>query len=164
MIGPLWVNSRRFANPKGSVMSFLDHFAHPHMPNLALVGHVTQAVQVHLLTALAAFVIATIQIFGPKGTGLHRTLGWMWVILMFTVAGSSLFIHIINPHGLGGFSFIHILSGATLVALPLMVMAARRHDVKTHRKIATNLYVGALIIAGVFTFLPGRLMYQMFFG
>lgn len=145
-------------------MSFLDHFAHPHLPNLALVGQVSPVIQIHLVAALIAFVIATIQIFGPKGTGLHRTLGWIWVILMFTVAGSSLFIHLINPHGFGGFSFIHILSGLTLVALPLMVYAARRHDVKTHKKIATNLYVGALIIAGVFTFAPGRLMWQMFFG
>ncbi len=145
-------------------MSFLDHFAHPHLPNLGLVGQVPPVIQIHLLTALAAFVIATIQIVGPKGTGLHRTLGWMWVILMFTVAGSSLFIHLINPRGFGGFSFIHILSGLTLVALPLMVYAARRHDVKTHKKIATNLYVGALIVAGVFTFMPGRLMWQIFFG
>jgi len=145
-------------------MSFLDKFAHPHAPDLTPVMHVSPVIQIHLLAALMAFAIATIQIVGPKGTGLHRTLGWTWVILMFTVAASSLFIHIINPHGIGGFSFIHILSGLTLVALPLMVLAARRHDVKTHRKIATNLYVGALIIAGVFTFLPGRLMWQIFFG
>ncbi|WP_443748814.1 DUF2306 domain-containing protein [Asticcacaulis solisilvae] len=145
-------------------MSFLDHFAHPHLPNLAPAMHVSPVIQIHLLAALMAFVIATIQIFGPKGTGLHRTLGWIWVVLMFTVAGSSLFIHLINPHGPGGFSFIHILSGLVLVMLPLMVYAARRHNVNLHRRIATNLYVGALIIAGVFTFLPGRLMWQMFFG
>jgi len=27
-----------------------------------------------------------------------------------------------------------------------------------------GLYVGALLIAGAFTFLPGRLMHQIFFG
>lgn len=142
-------------------MTFLDHYAHPHLPNLALIGEVPPVIQIHLLAALAAFVIGTIQIFGPKGTGLHRILGWTWVIFMMTVAVSSLFIKIINH---GQFSFIHILSGITLVAVPLLVYAARKKDIQAHKKYATRLYVGALLVAGLFTFLPGRLMWQMVFG
>jgi uncharacterized membrane protein len=144
-----------------SRMTFLDHYAHPHLPNLALIGEVPPVIQIHLLAALAAFVIGTIQIFGPKGTGLHRILGWTWVIFMMTVAVSSLFIKIINH---GQFSFIHILSGITLVAVPVLVYAARKKDIRTHRKQAINLYIGALLVAGLFTFLPGRLMWQMVFG
>ncbi len=145
-------------------MSLTEYFAHPHLPKLFLIWQQPLVIQIHLLTAVAAFVIATVQIFGPKGTGLHRILGWSWVILMMTVAVSSLFIHIINPHGPGGFSFIHILSGLVVVMVPLMVYAARKHNVNLHKRIATNLYIGALIVAGLFTFFPGRLMWQMFFG
>ncbi len=142
-------------------MPFLEYFAHPHLPDTALIWQQSPVIQIHLLTALAAFVIATIQIFGPKGTGLHRVLGWSWVVLMFTVAFSSLFIRLINN---GAFSFIHILSGLTLFALPVLVYAARTKNINLHKRTATNLYIGALLVAGLFTFLPGRLMWKMFFG
>lgn len=141
--------------------AFFDHFAHPHWPDLTPFAEASLVIKVHLLAALVAFVIATIQIVGPKGTVPHRLMGWIWVIFMFTVAVSSFFIQLINPHG---FSFIHILSAITLIALPLMVFAARRHDVKAHKHHAIQLYVGALLIAGTFTFMPGRLMWQVFFG
>ena len=141
--------------------SFLSAYAHPHLPVLSLIGEVSPVIQIHLLAAVAAFVIGAVQIFGPKGTGMHRILGWTWIIFMVVVAGSSFFIRIINH---GSFSFIHILSGATLVAAPMIVYAARKKDIKAHKKRATRLYTGALIVAGLFTFLPGRLMWQMFFG
>jgi uncharacterized membrane protein len=142
-------------------MTLLDHYAHPHLPNIALIGQVSPVIQIHLLAALAAFAIGAVQIFGPKGTGMHRILGWTWIIFMVVVAGSSFFIKIINH---GQFSLIHILSGATLVAAPMVVYAARKKDIKAHKKYATHLYTGALLIAGLFTFLPGRLMWQMVFG
>lgn len=136
-------------------------FAHPHWPNLALIAAQPLYVQVHLYAALAAFAIGAVQIFGPKGTIPHRILGWIWVVFMFTVAASSFTIRMINP---GHLWFIHILSVATLITLPLAVYAARRHDVASHRRHMTGLFVGALIVAGVFTFLPGRLMWRIFFG
>ena len=141
--------------------SFLSAYAHPHLPVLSLIGEVSPVIQIHLLAAVAAFVIGAVQIFGPKGTGMHRILGWTWIIFMVVVAGSSFFIRVINH---GSFSFIHILSGATLIAAPMIVYAARKKDIKAHKKHATRLYTGALIVAGLFTFLPGRLMWQMFFG
>ena len=141
--------------------SLLDAFAHPHWPDLALVAAQPLVIKIHLLAALGAFAVATVQIFGPKGTLPHRLLGWIWVVFMLTVAVSSFFVRQINP---GGFSFIHILSVVTIVVLPLLVLAARRHDVKSHRRHAISLYVGALLIAGIFTFMPGRLMWHVFFG
>lgn len=143
------------------VTSFLDNYARPHWPDISVLSAVSPAIQIHLLAALIAFAVATFQILGPKGTTFHRVIGWGWVIVMFTVAVSSFFIRQINH---GTFSFIHILSGLTLIALPLLVLAARRGDIKKHRQEAYSLYIGALIIAGAFTFLPGRLMWEMFFG
>ena len=43
-------------------------------------------------------------------------------------------------------------------------MAARRHDVPGHRRAMLGLFGGALVIAGIFTFYPGRIMYEVVFG
>ncbi len=142
-------------------MQFLQYFTHPHWPTLSLIGQQPLVIQVHLMAALAAFIVGAIQILGPKGTALHRILGWGWVIFMMTVAISSLWIKLINH---GQFSFIHLFSVVTLIAAPMLVYAARTHNVKRHSGIAIRLYAGALLIAGLFTFFPGRLMYTMFFG
>jgi uncharacterized membrane protein len=80
---------------------------------------------------------------------------------MMTVAVSSLFIQLINN---GHFSYIHLLSGWTILTLPLGVAFARRHKVKPHARMMTGLFTGGLILAGLFAFFPGRLMWQVFFG
>ncbi len=64
----------------------------------------------------------------------------------------------------GSFSYIHLLSGGTALATPLGVWAARRHKVQLHRHVMTGLVIGGLIIAGGLTFIPGRLMWRVFFG
>ncbi len=38
-------------------MSPFRYFAHPHAPNLALLGHVSPVIVVHMVFALAAFAI-----------------------------------------------------------------------------------------------------------
>ena len=98
---------------------------------------------------------------GVKGNVAHRTLGWAWVLLMLTTAVSAFFIRTLNP---GHLSFIHLLAGWTVVVAPLGVFFARTHNVARHRRTMTGLFVGGLIIAGLFAFMPGRLMWQMFFG
>ena len=142
-------------------MPTLSYFAHPHAPNLALLAHVSPVIVVHMCFAIVAFAIGLIQLLGPKGTLPHRILGWTWVVMMMTVAISSFFIHAINPKG---FSLIHILSVITVCALPLGVYAAKRHNVDLHRRIMRNVFLGGLVIAGLFTFFPGRLIWQIFFG
>jgi uncharacterized membrane protein len=98
----------------------------------------------------------------PKGTIPHRLIGWSWAALMMAVAISSLFIHILRMWGL--WSPIHLLSILVLVTLPLAVLHARRQDVRRHRNAMTSLFIGALVIAGAFTFMPGRIMHAVVFG
>ena len=111
--------------------------------------------------ALSALALGTALLINVKGTAAHRTLGWVWVLLMLTAAASAFFIHSLNPNGL---SFIHILAGWTLLVAPLGVYWARTHNVARHRRTMTSLFVGGLIIAGLLAFMPGRLMWRMFFG
>ena len=119
-------------------------------------------IPVHAFAAMAAFVLGVIQFAAPKGTLPHRTIGWIWVLLMLAVAGSSFWIHKIRLWG--PWSPIHLLSIFTLVVVPLGVWRAHRHEVADHRLIMTLTFSGALVIAGLFTLLPGRIMHTVVFG
>ncbi len=132
-------------------------------PDFSLLAAAPTAIQIHVAAALTALAIGIVLLAGIKGTRLHRALGWTWVLAMGTTAVSSFFIHAINPGGPAGLSLIHLLSGWTMVGLPMAVYAARRHRVQTHRRAMTGMFVGGLIVAGLFTFLPGRLMWAIFF-
>jgi uncharacterized membrane protein len=119
-------------------------------------------IPLHAFAAMAAFALGIVQFAAPKGTLPHRTVGWIWVGLMAVVAASSFWIHEIRL--LGPWSPIHLLSIFTLIVLPIAVWRARRHRVADHRRIMIMIFVGALVIAGLFTFVPGRIMHAVFFG
>jgi uncharacterized membrane protein len=119
-------------------------------------------IQIHAFAAITAFAVGLVQLTAPKGTIPHRLIGWSWALLMLTVAVSSFFIHEIRLWG--SWSPIHLLSIFVLVTLPLAVLHARHHDVRRHRRAMTALFAGALVIAGAFTFLPGRVMHAVAFG
>ena len=120
------------------------------------------ATQIHTWAALAAFALGVVQFAAPKGTLPHRTLGWIWVALMTTVAVTAFFIHGLRV--VGPWSPIHLLAILVLVMLPLGVVRARQHRVSAHAKTMGGLFLGALLIAGLFTLLPGRVMHQVVFG
>src|SRR5947199_2506421 len=120
------------------------------------------AIVLHAMAAMTAFALGIVQFAAPKGTIPHRTVGWIWVGLMLAVALSSFLIHQIRFWG--PWSPIHLLSIFTLVALPLAIWAAHRHRVAAHRSAMISIFLGALVIAGVFTLLPGRIMHQVVFG
>jgi uncharacterized membrane protein len=131
-----------------------------HAPNLGLLAVAPIQIQIHVAAVFTALAVGTTLMLGLKGDTVHRTLGWVWVVAMTTAAISSLFIHRAN----GGFSFLHLFAGWTLIALPMAVFAARKHNVRLHSRTMTGLFVGGLLIAGAFAFMPGRLMWQMVFG
>jgi uncharacterized membrane protein len=118
--------------------------------------------QVHAFSAMTAFGLGIVQLSAPKGTLPHRTVGWIWVALMTVIAVSSFWIHELRI--IGPFSPIHLLSIFTLVMLPLAVLHAHRHRVVKHRNAMIGIFTGALVIAGLFTFLPGRIMHTVAFG
>jgi uncharacterized membrane protein len=120
------------------------------------------AIPPHAFTAMAAFVLGLVQFAAPKGTLPHRTIGWIWVLLMVAVAVSSFWIHSIRL--VGPWSPIHLLSIFTLILLPIAVWRAHTHRVADHRRMMIFIFAGALVIAGLFTLLPGRIMHQVVFG
>jgi len=119
----------------------------------------SMAVQIHITGAISAFLIGVILLMAPKGVRLHKTLGWTWVIAMSVTAVSSFFLT-----GMMGstFSPIHALSAWTMIGLPFGIAAIRRRNIREHRQSMTGMFVGGILIAGLFSFLPGRLMWQIF--
>ncbi len=130
--------------------------------SLAPLLHAAPSIQLHAFAAMAAFALGAVQLAAPKGTLPHRTLGWIWVVLMIVVAATSFWIHELRLWG--PWSPIHLLAIFTLVMLPLAVFHARRHRVVSHRNAMISIFTGALVIAGLFTFLPGRIMHAVAFG
>lgn len=130
--------------------------------SLAPLLDAAPAIPLHAFAAMSAFVLGLVQFAAPKGTLPHRTLGWIWVLLMAGVAVSSFWIHQIRL--IGPWSPIHLLSIFTLTMLPLAVWCAHRHRVADHRRIMIALFSGALVVAGLFTLLPGRIMHAVVFG
>src|SRR3982074_2585995 len=122
--------------------------------NLAPLLAAPPVIQIHAFAALGAFALGALQLAAPKGTIPHRTIGWIWAGLMLAVVVRSFFIPTIRPWG--PFSPIPLLSLFPLAMLPRAVAHARRHAIERHRRAMLRLFVGALVIAGVFTFLPGR--------
>jgi uncharacterized membrane protein len=120
------------------------------------------AIQFHAIAAMAAFGLGLVQLAAPKGTLPHRTIGWTWVALMIVVSVSAFFIHQIRLWG--PWSPIHLLAIFTLTALPLAVWHAHSHAVRKHRNVMVSLFIGALVVAGAFTLLPGRIMHDVVFG
>ena len=128
------------------------------MEHLSTLLQQRPAVFIHLVAMLGAVVLGAVLLWGRKGATAHRVLGWSWVVLMATAALSSWFIRGSGP--VFGLSWIHVLTAVVCVTLPLSVLAARRGRVAAHRSGMKQLYVGACVVAGVFTLLPGRFLGQ----
>lgn len=130
--------------------------------SLAPLLSASPVIQVHAYAAIAALVLGGVVLFRKKGDTPHKRLGKLWVGLMGVVALSSFSIWTIRL--VGPFSPIHVLSILTLVLLYKGVGYARRHQIRLHVKTMQQTYLFALIIAGLFTFLPGRIMNRVVFG
>lgn len=128
---------------------------------LAPLLEASPAIQLHAVAAITAFVLGAIVLFRRKGGAMHRTLGRAWVLLMLVVALSSFFIHTIGMWG--PWSPIHLLSIGTIASLGYGIASIRLRNVAAHRRVMQTTYVGALCIAGFFTFLPGRIMHDVVF-
>lgn len=133
----------------------------PHAPDLEFLAATSPVILVHLAFGLLALLIGAILMTGRKGARMHRILGWGWVVAVGIVASTSLFIKTLNP---GHFSLIHLLSGYVIIALPLAMAAARRHDVERHRRYMTGLFIGGFAVNLIFVLLPGRFFWNLFLG
>lgn len=131
-------------------------------------GRVPSLVWVHLATILTATALTPVMLLRGKGTRSHRKLGYVWVGAMLMTAVTSLFFNTGTRGGLGVFtgdvSPIHLLSVFVLVMVPMIVVRARRHDRAGHESAVRGMVIGALLIAGFFTFPFQRMLGAWLFG
>lgn len=119
------------------------------------------AVVIHLVTVLPALPIGLYLFAARKGDARHRWLGRVWMALMAITAVAALFIRHLND---GALSFVHIASAVTLIGIPQAILAARRGRIAEHRRHLVQMFTGALVVSGLLSFLPGRLMWFWMFG
>jgi uncharacterized membrane protein len=132
--------------------------------SLAPLLNASFAIQLHAFAAMSAFLLGLLQFAAPKGTLPHRTVGWIWVVLMLVIAISSFWIHGQGARLAGPFGPIHLLSILVLVMLPVGLWFAHKHNARGHARTMVGLFIGALIVAGLFTLAPGRIMHAAAFG
>lgn len=128
---------------------------------LSILTTAGPVITLHVLAAILAVLLGPMALYRRSRDIWHRVAGVVWVMCMLVVAISSLFIH--EARQLGAFSIIHGLSLLTLVGLSLGMWALYRGNARLHGRIMRSLYLQALILAGIFTFLPGRRMSGMIF-
>lgn len=120
---------------------------------------------IHLATVVPCFFIGGLLLLIKKGTVFHKKLGWVYFILMLFTATVTLFMSArVGPRLFNHFGYIHLFSFLTIWTIPRAYFAIKRGDIKAHKTAMILLYFGAIIIAGGFTFMPGRYLYQFFFG
>jgi len=117
------------------------------------------AVQIHLATIIPAFFLGTWLIFfSRKGASAHRVIGASYLALMTITATAAIFI----PRG--RISFFYLFVVLTYFSVFRAIWFVRKKNIHGHKRAMVGLYVGGLLIAGGLTFLPGRMMYRLFFG
>ena len=124
-------------------------------------SRVPRAVWAHLITVAIVLGLTPFVLIRRKGDRRHRQLGWLWAAAMF---GTALLSLAITPAGGRLFSPIAVLSAFVLVQVPRVVIYARAHDIARHRGNVRGLVIGALLIAGFFTFPFNRLLGHWLFG
>jgi uncharacterized membrane protein len=118
----------------------------------------------HLVTVVPCFVIGTILLLIRKGTKIHVLFGRVYMVLMLITATITLFMQAqVGPRVFDHFGFIHCFSILTIYTIPTAYWAIKKGNVKSHKRKMILLYFGAIIIAGGFTFAPGRYLNELFF-
>lgn len=129
---------------------------------LAPLLHSSAVIQLHVASALGAILLGGVVLFRRKGDRLHKVAGRVWAALMALAATSALFISEIRL--LGRWSPIHLLALVVLATLVYAIAMARAGRIEAHRRAMQQLYVLALVVTGLFTLLPGRIMHGVVFG
>lgn len=119
-------------------------------------------VQLHVLAAVCAVLLGPLVLWRRSRDKWHKRLGRAWVVAMLATAVTS--FGIMDIRLIGPFSPIHGISAFTIWSLWQGVTAARAGRIAEHQQTMQSLYFWAMGVAGLFTFLPGRRMNEVFFG
>ena len=127
-----------------------------------------QIIYAHATLALLAVPLGLYILLTKKCTQQHRILGRIWVTFLIIVSLTAIFIQAINP---GQYSLIHLLIPWTIGSLIYSIWNIKKFKYTkierykfAHMYSMIGVYVGALLIAGAFTLMPGRFFHEILFG
>ena len=128
----------------------------------------TLILSLHALPGLLALILGSIVLLSKKGTKTHKRRGYIWLGLMLLISLTAIFIQEINP---GSYSLIHLLIPWTIFSIIFGIYAIKKFKVNKnkvwrnlHQWTMIGLFFGALVIAGAFTIMPGRMLNEIMFG
>ena len=128
----------------------------------------TPTIAVHMSLALTAVTIGPVALWARMGLKkrpqLHRAFGYAWVTCMLGAAIAGLFIRDYRLPNIAGYTPIHLLIPLTVLSLYRSFRFLAQGNVTGHRKRMQWLYVGACLVAGAFTLVPGRFLGDLIWG
>lgn len=99
-----------------------------------------------------------------KGGVFHKKIGYGYMGLLLFSAIVSLFLKAyVGPTFLNHFGWIHLLSVLTIWTIPRSLIAAKKGNISRHKRGMQLLYWTGLILAGLFTLMPGRYLHGLCF-
>jgi uncharacterized membrane protein len=120
----------------------------------------TPLIATHMTAALLAVATGPVALWARHGKTqqpkLHRAFGYVWVVLMLVTATSAVFIRDYRLPNIAGYTAIHLLVPVVFISLFGSFRCLAAGQIKRHQRIMQGLYVGACLVAGGFTLLPGR--------
>jgi uncharacterized membrane protein len=134
--------------------------AHLHGFDGAMFAAQPLPMQLHIIAISLAVPLGVVMMLSRKGRRFHRVAGWTWAGLVTFGAVTPVWLALSDRHWYP----IHLIVIFVMTLLITGVWAARRHKVALHRHLMIWLYFGSILGAGALTFMPGRLMWRLFFG
>ncbi len=129
--------------------------------NMPVLFEADTAIQIHAISAIVAILSGAVLLLGKKGSKVHIFLGRIWAFTMVLVIASSVFISEIRLWG--PFSPLHFFTILGAWALVQGIYHIRKGNITAHRAAMQSLYFWGLGVAGVLSFMPGRVMNMIFF-
>lgn len=114
-------------------------------------------IAIHALAACGVVLLAPVQIIRRAKDRRHRWIGRSWVILMYLVCVSGMFIYTLS----GSFTIFHALAIFTFGTTTLGVIAIRRGDIRRHIGMMVGSWLGALTAGAFAAIIPGREIPQL---
>lgn len=109
-------------------------------------------VAIHAIAASGVVLLAPVQIIRRTKDNKHKTIGRSWVIMMYFVCVSGMFIYSLT----GGFTLFHALAIFTFGTTTLGFINIRRGNVRRHVFNMVGSWLGALTAGTFAVIVPGR--------
>lgn len=109
-------------------------------------------IAIHALAASGVVLLAPVQLIRRTKDRKHRWIGRSWVILMYFVCISGMFIYTVS----GSFTVFHALAIFTFATTTIGVISIRLGKVRRHVSMMVGSWLGALAAGTFAAIIPSR--------